>query len=56
MLAFCHTLVFLLVMLLMLPQVFGVDGVWLATPSAEFLALLLSIHFFRTKGHAYSLA
>ena len=56
MLAFCHTMVFLLGMLLLLPRIFGVDGVWIATPIAEFLSLLFSVYFFRAKGRRYRLA
>lgn len=49
-LSFCHTLVFLLGMLLLLPRFLGVDGVWLANPAAELLAMALAFWLFRAKG------
>ena len=54
-LSFCHTLVFMLGMLLLLPCFFGVDGVWLANPAAEILAMGLSFWMFREKGKAYGM-
>ena len=54
-LSFCHTLVFLLGMLLFLPQFLGVNGVWLANPAAEILALGLAFWFLREKGKVYGL-
>ncbi len=41
-LAFSRSFVFLLAAMLLLPLLFGVNGIWLATPAAELLALLLS--------------
>ena len=54
-LSFCHTLIFLLGMLLLLPQFLGIDGVWIAKPTAEILALGLAFWFCREKGKAYGL-
>ena len=54
-LSFCHTLVFLLGMLLLLPHFLGINGVWLANPAAEILALGLAFWFCREKGKAYGL-
>ncbi len=54
-LSFCHTLVFLLGMLLFLPQFLGVNGVWLANPAAEILALIPAFWFLREKGKVYGL-
>lgn len=54
-LSFCHTLVFLLGMLLFLPQFLGINGVWLANPVAEILALNLAFWFLREKGKVYGL-
>jgi Na+-driven multidrug efflux pump len=54
-LSFCHALVFLLGMLLLLPRFLGVDGVWLANPVAELLAMALSFWMFREKGKAYGM-
>lgn len=36
----------MLVTMMILPLVFGVNGIWLATPVAELMALALSIFMF----------
>lgn len=41
-LAFSRSFVFMLVTMLVLPAFLGVNGIWLATPVAEFMALILS--------------
>ncbi len=41
-----RSLVFIVISLLILPQIFGLNGVWLAIPVAEFLAILVSIYFY----------
>ena len=41
-LAFSRSFVFMMVMMLVLPAVLGVNGIWLATPGAELMALVLS--------------
>ena len=41
-LAFSRSFVFMLITMLVLPAVFGVNGIWLATPAAELMALALS--------------
>ena len=47
-LAFSRSFVFMVAAMLILPAIWGVTGVWLATPAAELLALSLSlIMFFR---------
>ncbi|MEY8426520.1 MATE family efflux transporter [Lachnospiraceae bacterium 46-15] len=46
-LAFSRSFVFMLVMMLALPAIFGVNGIWLATPAAELMALALSAMMFR---------
>ncbi len=45
-LAFSRSFVFMLIAMLVLPAIFGVNGVWLATPAAEFAALVLSAVMF----------
>lgn len=45
-LSFLRTFVFLMFSLLILPELIGVDGIWLAVPIAEFLAFLLAIYCF----------
>lgn len=50
-LAFSRSFVFMMVMMLVLPAVLGVNGIWLATPGAELMALVLSGGmFFRYRG------
>ena len=45
-LAFSRSFVFMLVTMLVLPILFGVNGIWLATPAAELMALALSAFMF----------
>lgn len=45
-LAFSRSFVFMLIMMLVLPLIFGVNGIWLATPAAELMALTLSVFMF----------
>ena len=45
-LAFSRSFVFMLITMLVLPLIFGVNGIWLATPVAELMALLLSASLF----------
>lgn len=47
MLSLTRTLIFLVGALLLLPEVIGINGVWLAVPVAELLAFGLSIYFYR---------
>ena len=42
-----RTLIFLMLPLLILPELLGVDGVWLSMPAAEVLSILLSVYYFR---------
>ncbi len=45
-LAFSRSFVLMLLMMIVLPLVLGVNGIWLATPSAELMALCLSAFLF----------
>lgn len=45
-LAFSRSFVFMLITMMVLPIVLGVNGIWLATPVAELMALALSICMF----------
>ncbi len=45
-LAFSRSFVFMLATMLVLPLILGVNGIWLATPAAELMALLLSAGMF----------
>ncbi len=46
-LAFSRSFVFMLITMLVLPALLGVNGIWLATPAAELMALTLSAAMFR---------
>ncbi len=46
MLAFSRSFVFMVIAMLILPALFDVTGVWLATPAAEFAAICLSLIMF----------
>lgn len=49
-LAFSRSFVFMVITMLILPAMLGITGIWLATPVAELMALLLSmIMFFKYK-------
>ena len=45
-LAFSRSFVFMVIAMLILPAIWGVTGVWLATPVAEFAAVVLSAVMF----------
>ena len=45
-LAFARSFVFMLITMIVLPLILGVNGIWLATPAAELMALALSITMF----------
>ena len=45
-LAFSRSFVFMLITMLILPAFLGINGIWLATPAAELMALALSAGMF----------
>ena len=45
-LAFSRSFVFMLITMIVLPLILGVNGIWLATPVAELMALALSVFMF----------
>ena len=45
-LAFSRSFVFMLITMIVLPLLLGVNGIWLATPVAELMALALSAFVF----------
>ncbi len=46
--AFSRSFVFMLITMIILPLILGVNGIWLATPAAELMALALSaVMFFK---------
>lgn len=51
--SFARTLLFQSVMILILPILIGIDGVWLAIVVAEFLALIVTLFFFISKKKRY---
>lgn len=51
--SFVRTFVMIVINILVLPYLLGVNGVWLAVPIAEFMALFLSLYYFRKKKSDY---
>ena len=51
--SFGRTLVFQLLCILVLPVILGLDGIWLATPAAEFLSVLLCLAMFAANNKRY---
>ena len=51
--SFVRTFVFITTSLLVLPNIIGVTGVWVAVPIAEFLTLFMSIYFFNKYKKVY---
>ncbi len=52
-LAFSRSFVFMLITMIVLPALLGVNGIWLATPAAELMALALSAFMFLKKRKRY---
>ncbi len=48
-----RSLVFIIIALLILPQILGLNGVWLAVPIAECLAILVSIYYYKKNKKIY---
>ncbi len=48
-----RSLIFIVIALLILPQLFGLNGVWLAVPVAEFLAIIVSFYFYKKNKTRY---
>ncbi len=48
-----RTFVFLVSSLIILPQIFGLNGVWIAVPVAEFLAFIIALIFYRKYKKVY---
>lgn len=48
-LAICRTLIFLIIPLLILPNIFDINGVWMAPPTAELLSVFLTFRFISAK-------
>lgn len=52
-LSIARTLVFLVVSLIVLPEIIGLNGVWLAVPLAELLAFGLSVYYYKQGKASY---
>ncbi len=48
-----RSLVFIVIALLILPQIFGLNGVWMAVPVAEFFAIIVSFYFYKKNKARY---
>lgn len=55
-LSFFRTLVFILIMALVLPLIWGITGVWIATPVAEVLAIFMTVYYFKKMKPVYKYA
>lgn len=53
-LSFLRTFVFILSILILLPRILGVSGIWLAIPIAEFLTLIISIKYMKKYQKIYN--
>lgn len=51
--SFLRTLIFQIVVIMILPAVLGIDGIWLAIAAAELLALIFTIMFFAAEKNKY---
>ncbi len=52
-LAFSRSFVFMMITMIVLPRIMGVNGIWLATPAAELMALALSAFMFSKYRNRY---
>ncbi len=55
-LSLLRTLIFVIISILLLPQLIGIDGVWLSIPFAELLGFFVTLYFFRKKKQVYQYA
>ena len=46
-LSFCRTMIFLVLPALVLPRIWGIDGVWLSLTVGEIFSLMMGIYYFR---------
>lgn len=52
--SFARTFVFLVASILLLPKIFGVNGIWFSVPVAEAITLFLSIYFLISRHKKYN--
>lgn len=55
-LSIMRNLVFIVAVTLLLPLVIGINGVWLAIPAAELLALVMTVYYFQKMKNVYHYA
>ena len=53
-LSFCRTVIFMIAPVLILPGIFGMDGVWISITAGEVLSILMSIFYFRKYRNMWS--
>lgn len=53
-LSFCRTVIFMIAPVLILPGIFGMDGVWMSITAGEVLNILMSIFYFRKYRNMWS--
>lgn len=53
-LSFCRTVIFMIAPVLILPGIFGMDGVWMYITGGEVLSILMSIFYFRKYRNMWS--
>ena len=53
-LSFCRTVIFIIAPVLILPGIFGMDGVWMSITAGEVLSILMSIFYFRKYRNMWS--
>lgn len=53
-LSFCRTVIFMIAPVLILPGIFGMDGVWMSITAGEVLSILMSIFYFRKYRNMWS--
>ena len=53
-LSFCRTVIFMIAPVLILPGIFGMDGVWMFITAGEVLSILMSIFYFRKYRNMWS--
>ena len=53
-LSFCRTVIFMIAPVLILPGIFGMDGVWMSIKAGEVLSILMSIFYFRKYRNMWS--
>lgn len=52
--SFCRTVIFMIVPVLVLPGIFGMDGVWMSITAGEVMSILMSVYYFRKYRNRWS--